>query len=178
MMKRKIAAAAALSLVLGLTACTSDTSDSSSDSSNTADTSNADADLFSIQTSVDYPGDIDELIDYASSEQEEDVRPELTSHIENLDDYDTVFIGYPLWWYDLPQVMDSFFDEYDFSGKTLIPFDVHNGSRLSDTVETIQELEPDARVITDGFAISQSTVAEETESVAEEVGSWLQGLRN
>lgn len=136
------------------------------------------ADLFSIQTSVDYPGDIDELIDYASSEQEEDVRPELTSHIENLDDYDTVFIGYPLWWYDLPQVMDSFFDEYDFSGKTLIPFDVHNGSRLSDTVETIQELEPDARVITNGFAISQSTVAEETESVAEEVSSWLQGLRN
>lgn len=178
MMKRKIAAAAALSLVLGLTACTSDTSDSSSDSSNTADTSNTGADLFSIQTSVDYPGDIDELIDYASSEQEEDVRPELTSHIENLDDYDTVFIGYPLWWYDLPQVMYSFFDEYDFSGKTLIPFDVHNGSRLSDTVETIQELEPDARVITDGFAISQSTVAEETESVAEEVGSWLQGLRN
>lgn len=178
MMKRKIAAAAALSLVLGLTACTSDTSDSSSDSSNTADTSNAGADLFSIQTSVDYPGDIDELIDYASSEQEEDVRPELTSHIENLDDYDTVFIGYPLWWYDLPQVMDSFFDEYDFSGKTLIPFDVHNGSRLSDTVETIQELEPDAQVITDGFAISQSTVAEETESVAEEVSSWLQGLRN
>lgn len=178
MMKRKIAAAAALSLVLGLTACTSDTSDSSSDSSNTADTSNTGADLFSIQTSVDYPGDIDELIDYASSEQEEDVRPELTSHIENLDDYDTVFIGYPLWWYDLPQVMDSFFDEYDFSGKTLIPFDVHNGSRLSDTVETIQELEPDARVITDGFAISQSTVAEETESVAEEVSSWLQGLRN
>ena len=178
MMKRKIAAAAALSLVLGLTACTSDTSDSSSDSSNTADTSNAGADLFSIQTSVDYPGDIDELIDYASSEQEEDVRPELTSHIENLDDYDTVFIGYPLWWYDLPQVMDSFFDEYDFSGKTLIPFDVHNGSRLSDTVETIQELEPDARVITDGFAISQSTVAEETESVAEEVSSWLQGLRS
>ena len=136
------------------------------------------ADLFSIQTSVDYPGDIDELIDYASSEQEEDVRPELTSHIENLDDYDTVFIGYPLWWYDLPQVMDSFFDEYDFSGKTLIPFDVHKGSRLSETVETIQELEPDARVITDGFAISQSTVAEETESVAEEVSSWLQGLRN
>lgn len=178
MMKRKIAAAAALSLVLGLTACTSDTSDSSSDSSNTADTSNAGADLFSIQTSVDYPGDIDELIDYASSEQEEDVRPELTSHIENLDDYDTVFIGYPLWWYDLPQVMDSFFDEYDFSGKILIPFDVHNGSRLSDTVETIQELEPDAQVITDGFAISQSTVAEETESVAEEVSSWLQGLRN
>ena len=136
------------------------------------------ADLFSIQTSVDYPGDIDELIDYASSEQEEDMRPELTSHIENLDDYDTVFIGYPLWWYDLPQVMYSFFDEYDFLGKTLIPFDVHNGSRLSDTVETIQELEPDARVITDGFTISQSTVAEETESVAEEVSSWLQGLRN
>lgn len=53
-------------------------------------------DLFSIETSVDYPGDINELIEYASSEQEEDARPELTSHIENLEEYDTIFVGYPL----------------------------------------------------------------------------------
>ena len=86
-------------------------------------------DLFSIETSVNYPGDINDLIEYASVEQENDERPELTSHIENLDEYDTIFVGYPLWWYDLPQVMYSFFDEYDFSGKTIIPFDVHRGSR-------------------------------------------------
>lgn len=133
-------------------------------------------DLFPIETSVDYPGDINELIEYASGEQEEDVRPELTSHIENLDEYDTIFVGYPLWWYDLPQVMYSFFDEYDFSGKTIIPFDVHRGSRLSGTPNTIQELEPDATVISDGFAVVHETAAESVSDVAADVEEWLHGL--
>lgn len=133
-------------------------------------------DLFSIETSVDYPGDINELIEYASGEQEEDARPELTSHIENLDEYDTIFVGYPLWWYDLPQVMYSFFDEYDFSGKTIIPFDVHRGSRLSGTPDTIQELEPDANVISDGFAVVHETAAESVSDVAADVEEWLRGL--
>ncbi len=110
-------------------------------------------DLFSIQTSVDYPADIGALIEYAADEQENNVRPELTSHIENLDEYDTIFIGYPNWWYDMPMVLYSFFDEYDFSGKTIIPFNSHNGSRFSSTIQTIQELEPNATVITDGFTI-------------------------
>lgn len=133
-------------------------------------------DLFSIETSVDYPGDINDLIDYASVEQDNDERPELTTHIENLDQYDTVFVGYPLWWYDLPQVMYSFFDEYDFSGKTIIPFDVHRGSRLSGTPDTIQELEPDATVISDGFAVAHETAAESVSDVAADVEEWLHGL--
>lgn len=133
-------------------------------------------DLFSIETSVDYPGDINDLIDYASVEQENNERPELTSHIENLDEYDTIFVGYPLWWYDLPQVMYSFFDEYDFSGKTIIPFDVHRGSSLSGTPDTIQELEPDATVISDGFAVSHETAAASVSDVAVDVEEWLHGL--
>lgn len=133
-------------------------------------------DLFSIETSVDYPGDINDLIEYASGEQDEDVRPELTSHIENLDEYDTIFVGYPLWWYDLPQVMYSFFDEYDFSGKTIIPFDVHRGSRLSGTPNTIQELEPDAIVISDGYAVVHETAAESVSDVAADVEEWLHRL--
>lgn len=133
-------------------------------------------DLFSIETAVDYPGDIDDLIEYASGEQEEDARPELTSHIENLEEYDTIFVGYPLWWYDLPQVMYSFFDEYDFSGKTIIPFDVHRGSRLSGTPDTIQELEPNANVISDGFAVAHETAAESVSDVAADVEEWLHGL--
>lgn len=133
-------------------------------------------DLFSIETSVDYPGGIDDLIDYASVEQENNERPELTSHIENLDEYDTIFVGYPLWWYDLPQVMYSFFDEYDFSGKTIIPFDVHRGSRLSGTPDTIQELEPNATVISDGFTVSHETAAESVSDVAADVEEWLHGL--
>lgn len=133
-------------------------------------------DLFSIETSVDYPGNINDLIDYASVEQENDERPELTSHIENLDEYDTIFVGYPLWWYDLPQVMYSFFDEYDFSRKTIIPFDVHRGSRLSGTPDTIQELEPNATVISDGFTVSHERAAESVADVAADVEEWLHGL--
>ena len=103
--------------------------------------------LFSIQTSVVYPADMGELIDYVAEEQDAGVLPELTTHIEDLDKYDTVFVGFPIWWYDMPQVMYSFFEEYDFAGKTIIPFTVHNGSRLSGTPATIQELEPEATVI-------------------------------
>ena len=128
--------------------------------------------LFSIQTSVKYPGDGGELIDYAAEEQDEDARPELTSHIENPDDYDVIFVGFPTWWYDMPQALYSFFDEYDFSGKTIVPFNVHNGSRFSGTIETIQSLEPDAEVITDGFTVSERDVAE----AAGDVADWLGGL--
>lgn len=128
--------------------------------------------LFSIQTSVIYPTDGGELIDYAAQEQAGDARPELISHIENLDDYDVIFVGYPNWWADMPQVLYSFFDEYDFTGKTLVPFNVHNGSRLSRTVQTIQELEPDANVIEDAFTISERDVPQ----AAGDVDSWLDRL--
>lgn len=128
--------------------------------------------LFSIRTSVVYPADGGELIDYAAQEQEENARPELTTHIENLDGYDTIFIGYPNWWADLPMAVYSFFDEYDFSGKTIIPFNVHNGSRFSRTIQTIQELEPDATVVEDGFTVSEQTVAD----AAEDVAAWLEDL--
>ena len=132
----------------------------------------AGGDLFSIRTSVVYPADGQELIDFASDEQESDARPELTSQIENLDEYETVFVGFPTWWYDMPQVMYSFFDEYDFSGKTIIPFNVHNGSGFSGTIETIEELEPDASVVTDGFTVSEQDVAD----AADDVADWLNGL--
>ncbi len=128
--------------------------------------------LFSIQTSVVYPADMGELIDYVAEEQDAGVLPELTTHIEDLDAYDTVFVGFPIWWYDMPQVMYSFFEEYDFAGKTIIPFTVHNGSRLSGTPATIQELEPEATVIQDGFTVSHQNAAE----AAEDVAAWLDGL--
>ena len=133
---------------------------------------NTGGDLFSIQTSVVYPADGGELIDYAAEEQDENARPELTSQIENLDQYDTIFIGFPTWWYDMPQALYSFFDEYDFSGKTIVPFNVHNGSRFSGTISTIKELEPNATVIEDGFTVSERDVADSADDVAE----WLDEL--
>lgn len=72
----------------------------------------------------------------------------------------------------MPQVWYSFFDAYDFSGKTIIPFNVHNGSRFSDTIDTIKELEPDAIVFEDGFTVSEQSVAD----AAGDVDEWLNGL--
>ena len=129
-------------------------------------------DLFSIQTEETYPADGGELIDYAAEEQDEDARPELSTHIEDLDDYDTIFIGYPNWWADMPQPLYTFFDEYDFSGKTIIPFNSHNGSRFSGTIETIAELESDAEVIEDGFTVNERDVPD----AAGDIADWLEGL--
>ena len=129
-------------------------------------------DLFSIQTSTKYPGNIGKLIDFAQEEQDQDARPELTTHIKNLEQYDTVFIGFPTWWYDLPQVMYSFFDEYDLSGKTIVPFNSANGSEFSGTIGTIQKLEPDATVIEEGLSVHESDIA----GAETQVKEWLQKL--
>lgn len=132
---------------------------------------NAGGDMFSIQTSVKYPADVMALIDYADKEQKDEARPELTAHIESLDNYDVVFIGYPNWWYDLPMVMYSFFEEYDFSGKTIVPFCTHNGSGFSDTINTIRKLEPNATVL-DGF----TTNGDNVEDVGDDVAKWISEL--
>ena len=129
-------------------------------------------DLFSIQTEETYPADGGELIDYAAEEQDEDARPELSTYIENLDDYDMIFIGYPNWWADMSQPLYTFFYEYDLSGKTIIPFNSHNGSRFSGTIETIAELEPDAEVIEDGFTVNERDVPD----AAGDIADWLEGL--
>lgn len=133
--------------------------------------SNVGGEMFSILTSTKYPADVTAVIDYADKEQEENARPELTSHIENLDDYNVIFIGYPNWWYDLPMVMYSFFEEYDFSGKTIVPFCTHNGSGFSDTINTIRELEPNATVL-DGFTTNGNNV----EDVSDDVAEWISKL--
>lgn len=133
---------------------------------------NTGGDLFSIQTAEVYPANGGELIDYAAEEQDENARPKLTSHIEDLDRYDVIFIGYPNWWADLPMAVYSFFDEYDFSGKTIIPFNVHNGSRFSRTIQTIEELEPDATVIENGFTVNEQAVMD----ADDDVSAWLKEL--
>lgn len=84
--------------------------------------SNVGGDLFSIQTAEVYPTDGGELIDYAAQEQEENARPELTSHIEDLDQYDIVFIGYPNWWHTAPMIIGTFLENYDLTGIDVYPF--------------------------------------------------------
>ena len=127
--------------------------------------------LFSIQTEVKYPGKYDPLADYAKQEQNGGVLPALTSHSDRLEDYDVIFIGYPIWWYTLPQAMFSFFDEYDFTGKTIIPFNTHYGSRDGGTYKRIAELEPGATVL-DGYNVNQRDI----ETCEKDVQEWLGGL--
>ena len=127
--------------------------------------------LFSIRTVEKYPDSYDDTLDQGQEEQREDTRPQLETHIENLEDYGTVFLGYPNWWGDMPMAVYSFLEEYDLSGKAVIPFVTSGGSGFSDTVSRIEELQPDADV-QEGIAISASGAMD----AREEIGSWLDEL--
>lgn len=81
--------------------------------------------LFRIETKEKYPLEHETLVNQAKEEQNEEVRPELATHIENVEQYDIIFLGYPNWWGDMPQPLYTFLEEYDFSGKTIIPFNSH-----------------------------------------------------
>ena len=121
--------------------------------------------LFRIETEEAYPLDHDPLVDQAADEQAENARPALSTKIENLEQYDTIFVGFPNWWGDMPQPMYTFFEEYDFSGKTIIPFNSHGGSRFSNTIQTIADMQPGAAVVEDGLTISRNDVADSSEEV-------------
>ena len=129
-------------------------------------------DMFRIETVDGYPLDHDPLVDQAADEQDEDARPQLASHIENLDQYETILLGYPNWWGDLPMPLYSFLEEYDFGGKTVIPFVTHGGSGASRTIDTISELEPEAQIYEDALVISRNDVADSAKTVTD----WAKGL--
>lgn len=100
-------------------------------------------DLFRIETIQQYPLDHEPLVDQAADEQDEEARPELAAHLENADQYDVVFLGYPNWWGDLPMPLYTFLEETDLSGTTIIPFCPHGGSGFSRTEATIARLQPE-----------------------------------
>lgn len=129
-------------------------------------------DLFRIETVQEYPGTHDPLLEYAYNERAENARPELASQIENFDSYDVIFLGYPNWNADLPMPLYTFLEEYDFSGKTIIPFTVHGGSGFSRTIQTIQDLQPNAAVEENGLSISRNNVMDAQSDVTD----WLDGL--
>lgn len=129
-------------------------------------------DLFAIETVQEYPTTHDPLLEFAYNEKAENARPELAAHIENLDSYDVIFLGYPNWNSDLPTPLYTFLEEYDFSGKTIIPFTTHGGSGFSRTIQTISELQPNATVISDVLAISRNSVSDAESDVID----WVNGL--
>ena len=129
--------------------------------------------LFRIETKEKYPLEHETLVNQAKEEQNEEVRPELATHIENVEQYDIIFLGYPNWWGDMPQPLYTFLEEYDFSGKTIIPFNSHGGSGFSNTIEEIKKLQPNATVKDDGLSISRNDVADSEQ----EITDWAKGFQ-
>lgn len=133
---------------------------------------NTGADIFRIESQMPYPTEHEALVNQAKEEQNKNARPELRTNVENLSQYDTVFIGYPNWWGDMPMILYTFFEQNDFSGKTIIPFNTHGGSGFSGTIAAIAEMEPNAAVDEEGFTVSRNDV----QNTAPAVISWLEGL--
>lgn len=128
--------------------------------------------LFQIETVQQYPLEHEPLVDLAAEEQDAGARPELSSHMEDPGQYDVIFLGYPNWWGDMPQALYTFLEEYDFSGKTIIPFTTHGGSGFSRTISTIAELQPGANVVEQGLSISRNSVTD----AQSDVENWVAGL--
>lgn len=128
-------------------------------------------DIYPILVADKYPADYDKTVNRGRNEQNRNYRPQLVNHIENFNDYDTIFIGFPNWWYDMPMAMYSFFEEYDFSGKTIIPFVTSGGSGFSNTVSTIKSLEPNATIL-EGVSINGRRAMRAEADVTE----WLEEL--
>jgi flavodoxin/acetyl esterase/lipase len=133
---------------------------------------NTDADIFRIEPETPYPLDHGTLLAQAREEQNRDSRPAIHSRVDNIGEYDTVFLGHPTWWADMPMILYSFLEEYDLSGKTIIPFNTHGGSGFSNTINAIIELQPNAMVSKDGFTVSRNNV----QDAKSDIIAWLNGL--
>ena len=131
------------------------------------------ADIFSIQTVETYPTGYSDTTDLATEEKNDNTRPALSTHVDNMDDYDEIYLGYPNWWGTLPMPVASFLEEYDFAGKTIIPYASYEGSGLGSGVSMIKELCPDA-VVLDGFAVKGSEV--NSDRTRQAVAEFIAGL--
>ena len=129
-------------------------------------------DLFSIRVADPYPSDWDECLARANQERGDNARPELVENVDNLDQYDTVFLGYPNWWYGVPMALLSFLEENDLSGKQVYLFCSHGTGGLANSVELITEAAPDA-VISDNIF---DCYEEDAASSREDIQGWVREL--
>ena len=129
-------------------------------------------DFVRIETVQTYPTEYNELADFAKNERDNNIKPELKDLGINIDDYDTIFIGYPIWWYQMPMPMYTFFDTYDFDGKTIVPFNTHEGSGDGGTYDDIKKLEPNSTVL-EGLPIRGGDMTSDQSS---KVDNWLKEL--
>ena len=131
-------------------------------------------DLLEIEPVIPYDKNrdhYDALAAYAKKEHDEDLRPAIKNAID-LSGYDTVFIGYPMWWYTFPMIIYTLFDTVNFSGKTVVPFNTHMGSRDGGTYKTVREKARGATVL-EGLPVSMK---EAEGGAGKAVENWLTKL--
>lgn len=126
------------------------------------------ADLFRILNTTPYPDDYNTLSDQAQSEQENNARPTITGTVSDMAQYKVVYVGFPIWWGDMPMILYSFFDAYDLSGKTIIPFVTSGGSGFANTLSAMKSLEPNATFL-DGLSLSSAQATDCSTAVSD----WL-----
>ena len=129
------------------------------------------ADLFEIKPETPYPTTYQGLLDVSRQEMADNSRPKIADTVDNMDNYDTLFIGYPNWWGDMPMIVYNFLESYDLSGKTIVPFCTHGGSGLSNTESTIADIT--GGKMKDGFAIPGTTAQNDRDAARNNVTDWL-----
>ena len=128
-------------------------------------------DLFSIQVTEPYSSDWDACLERANQERAEDARPELTASVEQLERYDTVFLGYPNWWYGVPMALLSFLEENDLSDKQVYLFCSHGTGGLASSVEQIDEALPDSTALSENIF---DVYEEDAASSQQDILAWLE----
>lgn len=126
-------------------------------------------DSFSIQVTEPYPSDWDGCLDRANKEKGDGTHPALKAKVENLADYDTVYLGYPNWWYSCPMAILSFLEENDLSGKQVYLFCSHGTGGLASSVEDISKAMPDAKISDHVFDVYEEDAA----SAKNEIVKWV-----
>ena len=126
------------------------------------------SDIFEIEQVVPYPDKYDECTEVAKKEQREDARPGVKTHIADINKYDVIYIGYPIWWGTMPQMMFTFLEEYNLGGKAIIPFCTHEGSSFGRSVNDLKKKCPKSKFL-DGLAVRGSDV----KKAQKEVNAWI-----
>lgn len=129
------------------------------------------SDIFQIVPATPYSDDYDTVVDLAQEEQKNNARPAISNSIENMEQYDVIYVGFPNWWGDMPMILYTFFDTYDLSGKTVALFCTSGGSGLLNTVNEVKSLEPNA-IVTDGLHIRDNAADHPEMAVSE----WLKEI--
>ena len=127
--------------------------------------------LFEIEPETPYTDDINELSGISLQEQRDNIRPALSSAAPDISQYDVIFVGFPNWWNNMPMPVFTFLEEYNFSGKTVIPFTTYGNGVWGKSVDSIRATLPDVTIL-DGLAIQEH----ELQDASSEVSEWLQGL--